>query len=155
MGSQHRAQTTLHLDAIAPVVSDLSNAELDEVLPVWRSIDESQSSCLIRHTPVTEVTLAHFAQQIMDVIDRQYRRRRIVNGRRQSFGSDIDEDAKREERILFKRAFRTVRHRIPQRDVGQSRATVVNAKQRITFSNKLANLGNELDHAIVTLGQRH
>ena len=92
-------------------MTDLGAAEVHVVFPVRREVDEAQLAGLVEHLLVVQVTQAHQPQQPVQLVDRHYRRRRVVDRRRQGLDRDVDQDAQGEGRILLHGALAAERDR--------------------------------------------
>ena len=102
---QHRAQAALYLHAVTPILPNLCGGDLHKVFPFRGAVNQPQLTLGICFTSIRQQTLPDVTQKVMNLVDRQHRRRRIVNRWRERFARDIDNDAEGEHRILFEGAF--------------------------------------------------
>ena len=89
------------------------------------------------------------AEQPVHLVDREHRRRRIVDRRRKRLEPDIDQDPEREHGILFERPLGSEGHRRAQSFVGNRRRATVQDEQRLVGRDEVADLRHELDHTVV------
>src|SRR5215471_6733072 len=111
---EHGSQTSLHLDAVAAVLPNLSCAQLHKVFPVRCAINETKLAGAVLFLSFAQKASANVAQEMMNLIDRQHGRRRIVYGWRQSFAGNVHDNPKCKHRILLEGALMAHRDRIAQ-----------------------------------------
>ena len=85
----------------------------------------------------------------MHLVEREDRRRRIVDRRRERLQRDVDQDPEREHRILLERPLRPERDRRPQRAVVDGAAAPpYSANSGSSRGDEVADLRHELDDAV-------
>src|SRR6516162_6943311 len=75
--------------------------ELDEIPPVWRAVDEAHPAFCVPDALIVETAVADVTQQVMKLVDGEHGGRRVVDCRRQPLVGNIDDDPKRERRVLL------------------------------------------------------
>ena len=147
----HRTQSTRNLHVFRAVVADFSENEMHEVFPIRRPKDDTQLSRAVRYLLVTQIPFANHSQQAMKLVDGEHSRGRIVDGRRQSLDGDIDQDAKREHRVLLERTLRPKHGGVPQPAIIDPGGGAVQVEDRFTHGHEIADLGHELDDTVQAL----
>ena len=98
---QHGAEAAGHLDARAAKLTDFRDRQIDEILPIGRPIDQPQRAGRVVGQPFVQAPPAHTAQEVMDLVNRQDRGGRIVDGRGERLGGDIDHNPEGKSRVLL------------------------------------------------------
>ena len=116
----------------------------------------SQFGRVIDHPRLAEAVGDHLAaqappaddsQQTMHLVNGQYARRRVVDGRRQRLQRDVDHDPERKQRVLFHRPFRPECNGLAQRAIGDVGGAAVEHEQRLVAGDEVADAWHELHDA--------
>src|SRR5262249_19151319 len=102
---EHGPQTPRNVNALAAKVTDLGEGQVNEILPVWRPVDESKPAGGVSYVSITQVPITDLAKEVMDLVQGKNRRGRVVNCRRKSLRGNVHHDAERKSRILLEGAF--------------------------------------------------
>src|SRR5262245_18822703 len=71
---EHGPQTPRNLNALAAKVTDFCDGQVNEILPVWRAIDESKAAGGVSNPSVTQVPITYVAKEVMDLVQCEDRR---------------------------------------------------------------------------------
>ena len=126
----HRAEPPCDLHVRRAVEANLDEGEVDEIIPVRRAKNDAQLAAGAEDRGSAKITPARAAQNTLKLIDREHRRRRIVDRRGERLDRDIDEDAAAEQadpvpwcaRCRRSRILAACRRRAPRRRHGAGRA---------------------------------
>src|SRR5262249_36108493 len=100
-----------------------------------------------------QISLPYLAEEMMDLVQGENRRGRVVYCRRQSLEGNIHHDAKRKSGILFERAFLANGNRLTQ-CLGQERcAALIDSEQGVSGGYVIADLRNHFNDAVRSPGQ--
>ena len=101
----HCTQPPYNLNAIRTVTPKFGAGQIHEILPVGCTDDDPEASQFIGDTVGSQVSLADAPEQAMKLVDCQDRRGRIIDGRRERFQCDIEDNPDCKGWILLQRTF--------------------------------------------------
>src|SRR6185369_8605553 len=102
---QHRSKAPRDLNGRATELTNLRNRQLNEVLPIRCAINEANAPFVVSYHAFIETPMADSAKQMMNLVNRQHRRRRIVDRRRQPLCRYVDNNAKGQRGVLLVGSF--------------------------------------------------
>ena len=142
------SQAARNLNAVSAAMANLGERQVYEIFPVRRPQDHPQVSGLVQNLVSAQMSPAGSPQQTVKLIYRQYRRRRVIDRRRQCFEREVHYDAIGKGRVLLDRAFWPERDRCAQITLIDCGGAAVKIEQRLVHANKIADLRDEFDHAV-------
>ena len=78
---QHGMQTAGNLDALTAKVPDFRNGQTNKILPVGRPVNQPYLACGVSHLSRIQIPIADLAEEVMDLIQGENGRGRVVNSR--------------------------------------------------------------------------
>ena len=95
----HCAQPTCDLHVLRPVKTDFAESQMNKILPVGSPEDHPEVPSSIENLIGPEIPRSGASQKPVKLIDRKHGGRWIIDCLRECLDCDIDENAKRKERI--------------------------------------------------------
>src|SRR6516162_9680195 len=97
----HGAHTAHDLEIVAAIGAYLTEREMDEVFPIRRPENDPQLAGAVEYLIGSETAAPDGTEHAMQLVDGKHRSRRVVYCWRQRLDRNIDDNAKRECRILL------------------------------------------------------
>jgi len=152
---EHRTQSPHDLDAARSTMTDLGASEVHKILPVRRPENEPQFARLIAELLAADEPQADPPKETMKLVNGKHGRCRIIDGRRQCFNRNIDQDAQGKGRILIDSTLGPKRNCCPQLTVLDGARAAIQPQQWFIRRHKVAHLGDELYYAVGVSRQVH
>src|SRR5690348_3126778 len=125
---QQGAQAPGDLNACPAEVTDFRDGQLDEVLPVRGPVDEPEPACLVSHSLVVQTSLTHVPKEVVDLVQGENSRGRVVDRWRKPLGGDVHDNPNGKSRVLLQSPFLAHGDRLVKGIGRESYSTVENAK---------------------------
>jgi hypothetical protein len=86
--------------------ADLAECEVHKIFPIGSTENHAQLPGFVQYFVGAQLTLADHSQHPMELVNREYARRRIVDRWRKCLECNVDDNTKRKGGVLVHRAFR-------------------------------------------------
>src|SRR5262249_15947868 len=106
-------------------LTDFGHRQLDEIFPIGRPIREPQLAGLIANSLIIQTPAADVTEEVMDLVDGQDGRSRVVDRRRQTFPTNVNNDANTKVGVFLWGALLANGDRLAKRVFRQSASALV------------------------------
>ena len=136
-----------HLNRARAELSDLVERERQIVLPGRGREHQPKSAGFVGDVAGVQFGCAEAAQEVLELVDRLDRRRRVVDRRRQRLDGDIDEKPDRIFRVLLEGPFAPETDGAEERVLRQRRSRTMDAQKNRALDQRVADRAGHHDRS--------
>ena len=119
---------------------------MHKILPIWRPEDHAKFPSSIENLIGPEIPTSCLSQKPLKLIDGQHSRRRIIDRFGERLDRDIDQNAKRKERILLHCTLGAKDNGHLQLALVDDTRTAIQHEERFAQAHKITDLWGKLNH---------